>query len=95
MNRRILVIIASVIVLLGLMVGGYFLFFSNQPELSVDTPGNPFGSSDDRPASDTLLPDGQPIQGAGTVVAPKLIRITEAPVAKGMFARFIDATQQV
>ena len=89
MNRRLLIIIASVVVLLGLVVGAYFLFFANSPTLSVGTPGNPFGSSDDRPNSELLGPDGQPIQGAGTVVAPRLIRISDAPVAKGAVALYI------
>lgn len=86
MNRRLLIIIASVIVLIGLIVGGYFLFFANGPTLSVGTPGNPFGSSGDRPDSELLGPDGEPVQGAGTVVAPRLIRISDAPVAKGAVA---------
>lgn len=88
MNRRLLVIIASIIVLLGLLVGAYFLFF-NGPTLSVGTPGNPFGTSGDRPITELLGPDGQPIQGAGTVVAPRLIRISDAPVAKGAVALYI------
>ncbi|HRH55378.1 MAG TPA: hypothetical protein PK609_00755 [Candidatus Paceibacterota bacterium] len=88
MNRRTLLIIASVVVLIGLVAGAYFLFFANGPTLSVGTPGNPFGSSDDRP-SDALTPDGQPLQGAGTVVAPRLIRITDIPVAKGAAALYI------
>lgn len=88
MNRRILVILASIIVLVGLGVGAYFLFFSG-PTLSVGVPGNPFGSSGDREPSNLLTPDGEPIQGAGTVVAPKLIRITDVPVAKGAVALYI------
>lgn len=89
MNRRLLIIIASSIVVLGLLVGAYYLFFANGATLSVGTPGNPFGSSDDRVPSALLGPDGQPIQGAGTVVAPKLIRISDAPVAKGAVALYI------
>lgn len=88
MNRRLLIIIASVIVLLGLGVGTYFLF-GNRAELSVDAPGNPFGSSGDREVSNLLTPDGEPVQGAGTVVAPRLIRISDVPVAKGVAALYI------
>ncbi len=87
MNRRTLLIIASVIVLIGLVVGAIFLF-RNAPELAVGNPSDPFGSSGDRPVSE-LLPDGQPIQGAGTVVAPRLIRISSAPVSKGAIALYI------
>lgn len=88
MNRRILIIVASIIVVLGLLVGAYFLFFNN-PTLSVGVPSNPFGSSDDRTPTELLGPDGQPIQGAGTVVAPRLIRISDAPVGKGAVALYI------
>jgi len=89
MNRRLLITIASIIVVLGLLVGAYYLFFSNGATLSVGEPGDLFGSSDDRAASELLGPDGQPIQGAGTVVAPRLIRISDAPVGKGALALFI------
>lgn len=88
MNRRIFIVVASIIVVLGLLVGGYFLFFNN-PTLSVGVPNNPFGSSGDRVETELLGPDGQPIQGAGTVVAPRLIRISDAPVAKGAVALYI------
>lgn len=90
MNRRILIIVASIIVVLGLLVGGYFLFFNN-PTLSVGVPNNPFGSSGDRVETELLGPDGEPIQGAGTVVAPRLIRISDAPVAKGAVALYIPS----
>lgn len=88
MNRRILIIVASIVVVLGLLVGAYFLFFNN-PTLSVGLPGNPFGSSGDRTETQLLGPDGQPIQGAGTVVAPRLVRISDAPVGKGAIALYI------
>ncbi|MBU2103396.1 hypothetical protein KKD95_00030, partial [Patescibacteria group bacterium] len=45
----------------------------------------------DRVEGEVLGPDGAPIQGAGTVVAPKLIRITEGPVAKGVAVLAIPA----
>lgn len=95
MNRRILVIVASVIVLIGLVVGAYFLFFANGPSLSVGIPSDPFGSSGDRTESELLGPDGQPIQGAGTVVAPRLIRISDAPVAKGAVGLYIPPVPAV
>lgn len=87
MNRRTLIIISGIVVIVGLLVGVYFLLQS--PALTVDAPGSPFASSDDRPATELLGPDGQPIQGAGTVVAPRLIRISDAPVAKGAIALHI------
>ena len=88
MNRRLLIIIASVIVLIGIGVGAFFLL-RDTSTLTVGTPSNPFGSSGDRTISELLTPDGQPIQGAGTVVAPRLIRITDIPVAKGVAALYI------
>ncbi len=88
--RRILIIVASIIVLAGIAVGVYYFFFASGASLTVGVP-NPFGSSDDRTEVEILGPDGAPIQGAGTVVAPKLIRITEGPVAKGAVALAIPA----
>ena len=87
MNRRTLLILAAIVVLIGLVVGAFFLF-GNNATLEPGIPGNPFGSSGDRDPS-SLTPDGQPIQGAGTVVAPRLIRITDVPVAKGAVALYI------
>ncbi|MDQ1299703.1 MAG: hypothetical protein QG636_371 [Patescibacteria group bacterium] len=92
--RRTLIIVASIVVVLGLLVGAYFLFFNN-PTLSVGVPSNPFGSSGDRVETELLGPDGQPIQGAGTVVAPRLIRISDAPVAKGAVALYIPPVPSV
>lgn len=94
MNRRTLIIIASVIVLIGLLVGAYFLFFSKGATLSVGNIPNPFGSSGDQVGSALLGPDGQQIQGAGTVVAPRLIRITDIPVAKGAVGLYIPPVIQ-
>ncbi len=91
MNRRVLIIIASAIVLIGLIIGAYLLFFTGGATLTVGTPSDPFGSSGDRTTSELLGVDGQPIQGAGTVVAPKLIRITDAPVSRGAVALHIPA----
>lgn len=88
MNRRPLLIIASIIVILGIVAALYFLVFAPGASLEVGDPGQ-FGSSDDRDINVLLGPDGQPIQGAGTVVAPRLIRITDAPVAKGAVALYI------
>ncbi len=82
MNKRLLVIIASIVVVLGVLVGVYFIFFSGKG--GVGTNPNPFvGAGDKEPGSD--VPTG-PVEGAGTVVAPRLIRITEGPVAHGSLA---------
>ncbi len=89
MNRRLFVIVASIVVVLGLLGGAYFLIFANGATLSVGTPGDFFTPSEDRIVSELLGPDGEPIQGAGTVVAPRLIRISDAPVGKGAIALYI------
>ncbi len=90
MNRRFLIILASIIVILGIIVGIYFLFFTPGATLQVSVP-NPFGSSADKGDTSILGPDGGPIQGAGVVVAPRLMRISDGPVAKGAVALSIPA----
>ncbi|MBU1292473.1 hypothetical protein KJ819_00205 [Patescibacteria group bacterium] len=84
MNRRLLILISSIIVFAGILFAVYFFVFAPGASLTVGVPGNPFGSSTDRTGGDLPVPDGAPIQGAGRVVAPKLLRITEGPVAKGV-----------
>lgn len=83
--RRILLIVSIVILVIGLAVGLYFLFFANnKPAVSVTSSENPFGEAGTRTPVETNTTG--PIQGAGTVVAPHLIRVTEGPVAKGAIA---------
>ncbi len=84
-RQTILTIIAVLIVLIGLGVAVFFVFFSNKkPAVSVTSSENPFGEAGTRtpPTSNTT----GPVEGAGTVVAPHLIRIAEGPVAKGAVA---------
>lgn len=100
MNRRLLVILASIVVVLGLAVALYMVFVGNRPTLSVGEPTDIFGSSGDRGDSPVLTPDGRPVQGAGTVVAPRLVRISDVPAAKGAAAIYIPeviatSTEQV
>lgn len=84
-TRTLLTIGAIVIVLIGIAAGVYFLFFAgNKPTVSVTVP-NPF-SADGGTRTPTDTTTTGPIQGAGTVVAPHLIRITEGPVARGAVA---------
>lgn len=94
MNRRTLIIIASVIVLLGLAVGAYFLFFASSSPSLTNVP-NPFGTSGDRPYVEPTIGDGGPVQGAGTLVAPRLIRIANGPVAKGVHAAYLPGVPEV
>lgn len=89
MNKKILIVVAGVIVVLGLLAGGYFFFFAGKvPTLSTGTPT--FTTAGDQTPIQTAA--SGPIQGAGTVVAPRLIRITAGPVAKGSVALPIAGT---
>lgn len=81
MRKRIIIIIASIIVIIGLVVGLYF-FFAGSAELIVSD--DPFAGT----GSGLVSGDG-PIEmdsGAGEEVAPRLIRITNRPVAEGVIA---------
>ncbi len=86
MNRRVLLtLLAVIIVVAGLGIAAYFVFFANKkPAVSVTSSENPFGEAGTRAPIETNTTG--PVEGAGTVVAPHLIRITEGPVAKGSIA---------
>ena len=81
--KRLFIIIAAVVVLVGIGVGVYVLFF-NKPSASLTTVGNPFGDTSaggaNQPQQSGELGD---VGSAGTVVAPRLIKITNGPVAEG------------
>lgn len=82
--RRMLIIIAGIIVLTGIGVALYFFFFANAPTLSVDTTPNPFGEAPDSLApTDTSSEGSALVSEAGEYVAPRLVRITKGPVAAG------------
>ncbi|KND46881.1 MAG: hypothetical protein AB199_00415 [Parcubacteria bacterium C7867-004] len=85
MNRRVLIIIAGVIVILGLVAALWFFVFAPGAKLNVDV--TPFTPSGDRAPDDST--DVGPVQGAGVVVAPRLLRITDGPVAKGVAAIYL------
>jgi hypothetical protein len=83
MMRRILIIVASAIVVIGIAVAVYFFFFAPKAgKLTVTD--NPF--SDTGSASATASTDLREGQGAGTVVGPNFVKITDGPVAEGMAA---------
>lgn len=90
-TRKILTIVAVAIVLVGLIVGGYFLFFAGKPSITGG-PATFTGAGDKTPNTNSA---GGPIQGAGTVVAPRLVRITAGPVAKGAVALVIAPTPAI
>lgn len=83
MSKKLLIIVASVIVVLGLLLAVYFMFFSGKSGGLGATP-NPFVGAGDKEPSDDVT--SGPIEGAGTIVAPRLMRITEGPVAHGAVA---------
>ena len=90
MSRKILLIVSAGIVVVGIAVAVYFLFFSgSKPSIQVGNPTD-FGSAGNRDLVPTTTTG--PIEGAGTVVAPHLIRITAGPVAKGAVALQIKGT---
>lgn len=88
MKRPLVIIIASIIVVLGIIGAVYYFVFAPGASLTVGVP-SPFGSSGDRDDSALLGPDGAPIAGAGVVVAPRLMRIADGPVAKGAVVLYI------
>lgn len=80
--RRALIITAAVIFVLATAAAVYFFFFANKSG-TLTVGGNPFAG--------TGAPSGNPQsivlgQGAGTLVAPRLIKITDGPVAAGFIA---------
>lgn len=83
MRRKSFIIIASVIVLLGLAIGGYFVFFSGDAELAP-VASDLFGNLE----SGDIVPSQELVEGAGagTEIAPRLIRVTDTPVALGVVA---------
>lgn len=84
--KRLLVIVAGVVVVIGLLIGAYYLFFSGKGA-SLTVGGNPFGDNGSgtvTPGSD--LPTDGTLQNAGTAIAPLFIKITDGPVARGSIA---------
>lgn len=82
--KRILIIVASIIVLLGIGLFIYEKFFSGgSPTISV---GNFFDTSGNAPSTGGGATGTQTGANAGTEVAPNLFRITDIPVADGTIA---------
>lgn len=92
--RRTLIIAAAVLLLLLLGVGAYFLFAGRksnmvgQQGVTLPGAGNQAGTDGRQSATQDL---GVPLAGAGTEVAPRLIRITDRPVALGSVAVYVPA----
>lgn len=92
MNRRLIFIIAGVVVGIGVLAALYFLVFAGKSgNLSVSG-GNPFsgtGSGNVSPSSD--LPTEGTLQNAGTELAPRFIKITDGPVSRGEVAMDVQS----
>lgn len=89
--NRVLIIVGAILLLILIGVGVYFLFFTRDGGLVVDD--NPFGQAGDRdPGSlDPVIDTGVPTPGAGTLVAPQLLKITDGPVALGTVSLYTPA----
>lgn len=103
--RRILTILAVLIVIAGCAVAVYIFFFSNaNPGLVVDDgiySENPFGTPGEDVSSDTVPGNEEGGEGtstdtpgpiAGVRVAPNLIKITPGPVARGILVTNASTT---
>lgn len=97
--RRTLTILAVIVVLLGIAVAAYFLFFAGSGAgLTVDTStGNPFGTPSGNASNPSnngsTAGSGTPSTIAGVQVAPHLLKITSAPVARGFLV--LDASSTI
>jgi hypothetical protein len=91
--QRTLIIAASVIVILGILIAVYFVFFApSAPTLTSSA--NPFqdsGAADTGSTSNTNTDTGVIQEGAGKQIAAKFVQITDKPVAAGFIALFVPA----
>lgn len=95
--KRILFILAGVIVVIGLVSIVYFLFFrGSSPALVIENPFDGLGgtNSDVQPNENNLEP-GEILQGAGTEVAPRFFKITDGPVVPQTVAFEIQIPQDI
>jgi hypothetical protein len=82
--KRTLLIASIFVVLSGLAIAVYVLFFAGKSPTLSTSPTPTFTTAGDQTPAQTAA--SGPIQGAGTVVAPRLIRIAAGPVTKGTVA---------
>ncbi len=83
--KRLFIIIATIVVVIG--VGAALYFFVLAPKDGTLTVGNPFsetGSGNVSPSGD--LPTDGVLSNAGTQLAPRFVKITDGPVARGAVA---------
>lgn len=92
MRRRTPLLVLAALIIAGVAITAYFLLAARTPGLIVGD--NPFGSAHDRDPN-TLAPvtdTGVPVQGAGEVIAPRLLKLADGPVARGAVALYIPPT---
>src|SRR6266403_798630 len=97
--KRLLIIGLAVIVLIGIGVGAYFIFFTKSATLSggqgTGFPSSGASTANSPAAAPSTQELGVPLAGAGTDVAPRLVRITNVPVALGAVAVYVPGTKAV
>lgn len=84
-RKKLFILIAAAIVILGIIGGVYYFYLA--PKGATLTVGDPFGTLGGGVVGDAAIvgEDGT-ANNAGTEFAPRLIRITEGPVAEGTAA---------
>lgn len=83
-KRRIAIIIAAAIVVIGGAIGVWYLLGDGDAELTVGDPFGGLGGGEAVPGTD--LPTTGTQQDAGEQLAPRFVRITDGPVAPGAVA---------
>lgn len=90
--KRALAIVGAIVILIGIGVGIYFFFFAQKGAVT-STPGTVFPGSGADTTNTATVPQtqelGVPVAGAGTEVAPHLIRISDRPTAVGAVAVYV------
>lgn len=83
--KRLFIILASAIFVIGVLIALYFVFFA--PKGGTLTVGNPFnGIVGGNATPSTDLPTDGTLNNAGVELAPRFIKITDGPVARGSVA---------
>lgn len=83
--RRLLIIVASAIVLLGVGVAGYFYFLNKSPGVEVTAPPTPGLPGSENAPPITGTPGTDPITDTSPISAPpRLVKISSGPVVPGM-----------
>ena len=86
MQRRTLIILGlsvGALLLVGILIYVFF-FMGRGGEVQVGQPTDPFGSAGDYQGNGNIPDVGVSAPGAGTQITPRLIKITDGPVAYGV-----------